>query len=172
MTKKLLAAGALSLGFLANPYLACSESGQSDFTYSEADMKQAVLGTWQGSAELDGESTPFSLSLEQAASKSKAARAAAPRVEPECGSRSFVRPAAACLAETRMPLVGALSSESPALNGAVDGYVVAYRTLDSVQLELRLDSGVVLSGQLEAQALSEGSLKNAGQAGSFTLARP
>jgi hypothetical protein len=166
---------ALMIGGVAlviNPYLACSESGESDFTYSEADMKLSVLGAWQGSAELDGVSTPFSLSLEQASSKSKTQGVSAPKTRPQCGSRSFVKPAAACVSETTMPLIGSLSSENPTLNGAVDGYVVAYRTLDIVELELRLETGVVLSGRIEDQTLTEGQLRNAAQIGVFSLTRP
>jgi hypothetical protein len=172
MSKKWLALGALGLGLVVNPYLGCSESGESDFTYSEAEMKLALLGTWQGTAELDGVTTPFSLSLEQASGKSKTQGAAAPQVQPQCGSRSFVKPAAACVSETTMPLVGGLSSENPALNGAVDGYFVAYRTLDSVELHAAVEGGVVLRGRIEGHALSEGTLANAPQTGSFSLARP
>jgi hypothetical protein len=172
MAKKWLSLVVLALAFVANPYLACSESGESDFTYSETDMQSVVLGSWQGSAELEGASTPFSLTLEQASSKSKTQSIKPPRVQPQCGSRSFVKPAAACASETTMPVVGSLSSENPALNGPVDGYFIAYRTLEMVELELRLENGAVLSGGIKDQALSEGLLRNAGQTGSFSLSRP
>ena len=172
MTKRWLSLAVCGVSFVVNPYLACSESREPDFTYSESDMKLAVLGAWQGSAELDGVSTPFSLTLEQAASKSKTQSVAAPGLRPQCGSRSFVKPAGACVSETTMPVTGTLSAESPQLNGAVDGRLVAYRTLDAVELELTLDSGLVLSGTIKDQTLSEGSVKSAGQTSSFSLARP
>jgi hypothetical protein len=170
--KKWLVLAALGLALVVNPYLGCSESGESDFTYSEADMKLALLGSWEGTAEIEGVTTPFSLSLEQASSSAKTHSLTAPRAQPQCGSRSFVKPAAACASETTMPLLGVLSSENPALNGVVDGYFVAYRTLDSVGLHLRLDGGAVLSGRIEGKGLSEGLLENTPQTGSFVLSRP
>ena len=160
------------LAFVVNPNLACSESRESDFTYAEAEMKQAVLGSWQGSAELDGESAPFSLTLEQGSSRSKTQGLTAPGLRPQCGSRSFVKPAGACVSETTMPVSATLSSESPLLNGAAVGTVIAYRTLDVIELELELDSGAVLSGRIEGDSLSEGLLKGAGPSSSFSLARP
>lgn len=172
MSKKFLSFLALSLAFVVNPYLACSESSESDFSYSESDMKLAVLGSWQGNAELDGVSTTFSLVLEQAASKSNTQSLTAPKTKPQCGSRSFVKPAGACVSVTSMPVVGSLSSENPTLNGSVDGSVMAYRTLDAVELEVQLENGVVLSGMIEGEALPEGQLRNAAQSGSFSLTRP
>jgi hypothetical protein len=172
MSKNWLALAVLPLTLLVNPYLACSESSQSDFTYSEADMKDALLGSWEGTAELDGVTSPFSLSLEQGSRQTKTRSVTPPKIQPQCGARSFVKPAAACASETTMPLVGLLSSENPALNGAVDGYFVAYRTLDSVELHLGLEGGVVLSGTIKDQALREGSIENAPPGGSFSLSRP
>jgi hypothetical protein len=171
MSKHRLALLAWGVSFVGNPYLACSSSQDSAFTYSEADMKSASLGSWQGSTELDGVSTPFSLVIEQASSKAKT-QSVTPGVRPPCGSRSFVKPAGACVSESTMPIVGSLSSENPLLNGAFDGTLVAYRTLEAIELELRLDSGVVLSGRIKDQALSEGLLDAAGQTSSFSLTRP
>jgi hypothetical protein len=162
---------ALGLAIVVNPYLACSESSESDFTYSEADMKGALLGAWEGTADLDGVTTPFSLSLEQGPDKTNARIVSAPHAQPQSGARSFVKPAAACVAETTMPLVGVLSSENPSLDGPVDGDFVAYRTLDVVELHLALE-GVVLVGTIKHQALSEGSIESTPQSGSFSLWRP
>jgi hypothetical protein len=170
--KKWLLLGVFGLALVANPYLACSSNeSQSDFTYSEAEMKSVVLGAWQGSAQLDGEAVPFSLVLEQASGKSKTQSLSAPALQPQCGSRSFVKPAAACVSSTGMPVVGTLSSINPALDGAVDGTLTAYRTLDSVRLELRLDSGTMLYGTLEDEAVTDGRI-SASQSDSFSLTRP
>ena len=62
MTKKWLLLGVFGLALVVNPYLACS-SNETEYSYSEADMKDAVLGTWQGTAEMDGETVEFSLVL-------------------------------------------------------------------------------------------------------------
>jgi hypothetical protein len=158
--------GAFGLALLVNPYLACSSQSGSDFTYSEDEMKRAVLGTWQGSALIEGETVPFSLTLEQAQNAGKA-----PGAQPQCASRSFVKPAAACIALSRMPVVGALTSEHPGFNGAVDGELVAYRTLDEVELALHAESGAVLTGKLEEDAARDARIEGPLQ-GVFALQRP
>ena len=65
MNKAWLLLVVFGVGLVVNPYLACSTKDEPSFTYGEADMKAALLGTWQGSAELGGEAIPFSLTLEQ-----------------------------------------------------------------------------------------------------------
>jgi hypothetical protein len=172
MTKKWLVLSAFGLALLVNPYLACSNSNENEFSYSEADMKDAVLGTWQGTADIDGETLEFSLVLEQASAKSKTQSVSAPKVQPQCSSRSFVKPAAACEALSQMPIVGTLTSVNPALNGAVDGDVLAYQNLDRVELSLRLEDGTQLSGMLETQALADGRILKPEQVGTFSLSRP
>ena len=169
--KRWLRVGAFVVALVVNPYLGCDRSGDSDFTYAEADMKEAVLGSWQGSADIDGESVPFSLVLEQASGKSKTQATVPPKVQPPCGLRSFVKPAAACVSSTDMPVTGTLSSENPLLDGAVEGHAQAFRTLDSVSLTLSLQDGKVLTGAIEKQALGEGRVTAAGQLGTFSMAR-
>ncbi len=170
--KKWLVLGVFGLALVLNPYLACSSSsGASDFTYAEADMRGAVLGTWQGNAEIDGEAVPFSLVLEQASGKSRTQSLSAPKVQPQCGSRSFVKAAAACISLSDMPVIGMLSSENPAFNGAVEGHVQAFRTLEAAPLTLQLEDGKVLSGTIEKQALSEGRIAAAADIGTFSMAR-
>ena len=171
MHKKWLLLPAFGVALVINPYLACSSEDENDFTYSEADMKEALLGTWQGTAELDGETVPFSLVLEQASAKSSTQSIAAPKVQPQCGSRSFVKPAGACVSLSTMPVVGALTSENPTLNGVVEGDIAAYRNLEPVQLTLRLEDGKVLSGMIENQSLSEGLINTNVQLGTFSLSR-
>jgi hypothetical protein len=173
MHKKWPIYAVFGVALVVNPYVACSQSSNADhFEYSEAEMKLAVLGSWQGTAELDGVSTPFSLSLEQASSKSKTQSTGAPAVRPQCTSRSFVKPAGACSSESRMPLVGTLSSENPQLNGALDGDVSALLTLDALFINLRLETGVELVGVIKDQTVSEGSLGNPAQKGTFSMLRP
>ncbi len=163
--KRWLLLGAFGLALVANPYMGCSH-GQSDFDYSEADMQSAVLGTWQGSALLDGQAVPFSLTLEQAREPARP-----PGASSQCAARSFVKPAAACIALSRMPVVGTLTSENPAFNGAVDGAFTAYRTLDEVELSLHVESGAVLTGKVDDDALKDGRV-GAPLSGAFSLQRP
>lgn len=172
MTKQWLWLCAFGVALVVNPYLACSSPKESDFDYSEAEMKDAVLGTWLGTAEVDGEEVDFSLTLEQAPAKAKTQSPVAPAKSPQCAQRSFVKPAAACLNVSEMPVIGSITSVNPALNGAVDGYVQAFRSLGPANISLRTEGGVQLAGSIEKQALSDGTLS--GQAGdsTFSLSRP
>jgi hypothetical protein len=169
--KKWLLMGVFGLALVVNPYLGCSSNGQ-DFSYSEADLKDATLGTWQGSAEIDGEQVEFSLVLEQASAKSKTQSLSAPKVQPQCATRSFVKPAGACASLSEMPVVGTLTSVNPELNGAVDGVVHAYQNLSPADLSLRLEDGKQLTGMVEKQSLSDGRITSKVELGTFSLSRP
>jgi hypothetical protein len=145
MPKQWLLCGCVGLALVVTPYLACSGRTDESVSVTEADLKQAALGTWQGSAELDGETIPFSLVLEQAVGKAKAQNAI------------FVN--------------GTLTSENPALNGALDGQVQA-SSADAFSVALRLDDGKQLSGNLEKQSLSDGHIDSPARSGTFSFARP
>lgn len=175
--KKYLAVWSLfGLAFLANPaLLACSSSDEEeDFAYGEADMKAVALGEWQGVAELDGESVAFTLTLEQASGKSSTQSVSAPGVMPQCGSRSFVKPAAACISRSSMPVVGTLTSNHAELSGPVVGEHMAFRSLEPSELHLELEGGLSLGGMLKQHAINEGQIHRAGvgELGTFTLSRP
>ncbi|HEX2875631.1 MAG TPA: hypothetical protein VHP33_30475 [Polyangiaceae bacterium] len=170
MTKKWLLLGVFGLALVINPYLGCS-SKDDDFDYTESEMKEAVLGDWVGTADIDGESADFTLSLQQASAKSNVQSLPAPKVQPQCASRSFVKPAAACWNTTTMPLVGTITSVNPALNGVVDGEAFSGSTLDSVNLSLHLEDGKQLSGMLKKGSLSDGSISSKVELGTFSLAR-
>jgi hypothetical protein len=172
VTKQWLLLGTFAVALVVNPYLGCSNSNESDFTYSEADMKAAILGEWQGSADLDGESVPFTVSLQQASAPSRTQSLSAPSVTPQCGSRSFVKPAAACVSESVMPLVGTVTSSNPGLNGVVTGELSAARILDKAGLRLQLEDGRTLNGTLDGDEITDGTLFDAQKVGTFSLERP
>ena len=172
MTKKWLILPIFGLAAIVNPYLACSNSHETEYSYSEADMRGAALGTWQGTADIDGESVEFSLVLEQASARSKTQSISAPRAQPQCNSRSFVKPAGACLIASTMSLSGTLTSVNPALNGTVDGEARAGINLDPAELSLRLEDGTQLDGEIKGQALSDGRIRKSEQVGTFSLSRP
>jgi hypothetical protein len=147
MKNKWLVLATLGLALVATPYLACSNSGETEASYSEADMKEAVLGRWEGTADIDGESVDFSLVLEQASVKSK--------------------PGA-----TTLSVSGTITSVNPALNGNLDGELSAGKDLDPAELSLRVEDGTVLRGVLEKQTLSDGHVTKSRPVGTFSLARP
>jgi hypothetical protein len=145
MPKQWLLLGCVGLALVVTPYLACSSHESESITVAEADLKQAALGTWQGSAELDGETIPFSLVLEQAIGKAKA--------------------------RNSIFVVGTLTSENPALNGVLDGQVQA-SSADAFSVALRLDDGKQLAGNLEKQSLGDGHIDSPARNGTFSFARP
>jgi hypothetical protein len=135
-------------------------------------MQAAVLGRWQGTAELEGETVTFTLSLQQASATTSPQGAVPPPLEPQCGSRSFVTPAAACLSISTMALVGTLTSEHPKITGAVAGRALAYRNVNPTELELELEDGTTLEGMVDHQALAGGTIAGGDVSGRFDLARP
>jgi hypothetical protein len=165
---------------LVNPHLvACSSvvadgGDDSDFTYSEADMRAVVLGDWQGTAELEGETTTFTLRLEQASASPAGQRLVAPPVRPQCGSRTFVAPAAACVSMSTMALVGTITSNHPRLNGSVTGELSAFLTLDSSVLDIVLPERATMNGTLNDQVVGSGGIlgEQGNGLGTFTLTRP
>jgi hypothetical protein len=138
--------GALGLALVVTPYLACSSSDKgSDSAESADELKSKLVGTWQGSAELDGETFPFSLSIEQ--------RRATSTTE-------------------RLGVVGTLTSENPSFDGAVDGYFGIDSANHKVTMSMRLDDGKILLGTLEGETLSDGRIENVARTGTFGLSRP
>jgi hypothetical protein len=146
LPRKWLLFGAAGLALVVTPYLACSSSESENVaSFSEADADAKLLGTWQGTAEIEGESIPFSLMLE---------RAPWQRITPG-----------------HLLVAGTLTSEHPALNGNVDGSFDSQNTRGA-SLALRLDNGKTLHGTLEGDTLSDGHIDSAAQAATFALARP
>jgi hypothetical protein len=144
LTRKQLLLGAASLALLVTPYLACSSSSDTAPASESAEAQQArLLGTWQGTAELDGETIPFSLTLDRQARQISAERVA---------------------------VVGAITSENPNFDGVVDGNVGS--SDKGVTLSLRLSDGKVLLGTLEGEAIGDGRILRAAQSGTFGLTRP
>lgn len=144
LTRKQLLLGAASLALLVTPYLACSSSEGAANTNESAEAQQArLLGSWQGTAELDGETIPFALTLDRQARQ---------------------------LSTERVAVVGSITSENPNFDGAVDGNVASSEK--GTTLSLRLADGKVLLGTLEGEAVSDGRIMRAAQSGTFGLTRP
>jgi hypothetical protein len=173
MKKNLAVWTLFGLALVINPNLACSSSeDEEEFSYSEQDMKAAVLGDWVGTAELEGESYPVSLTLVQASSGSRTQSISAPVIRPQCAQRSFVKAAGACASLSTMPLGGTIASENPTLNGDVTGDAMAGLNLISVGLHLQIADGHDLTGRVADEALGDGEIYAEGKVGTFTLARP
>jgi len=110
-------------------------------------VKGALLGTWQGSAELDGEVVLFALTLERGATRTP-------------------------LPDGVIAIAGTLVSENPLLNGAVDGRADASEALSSANLAVRVDSGGTLLGSFDGDSLTDGRIQSRESSGTFSLSRP
>lgn len=142
LSRNQLLLGALGGALLVTPYLACSSDSASE-AGGEADLASLALGTWQGTAELDGETIPFSLTLERQAQQ---------------------------LTAERLAVAGSITSEHPFFDGAVDGSIGI--SLQRATLSLRLDDGKVLLGSFDGEGLRHGDIVAVADAGTFGLSRP
>lgn len=108
--KRFLTSVALGLCVLAiNPMVACQSEAASDFEFDEADMRQAVVGSYIGTTKDTGQSVR--VILEQTGAPS--AKSAQHYKRVQCSTRSFVKPAAACLDLTEMEITAHVTSERP-----------------------------------------------------------
>ena len=133
----------LGLSLLGLPYMACSGDA-TPAGEGSAELQAKLLGTWQGAAELEGETIPFSLTLDHAATKD---------------------------APERLSVVGSMASENPKLDGDVDGSF-AVQADGRAALSLRLQDGTVLLGILTRDALKDGRVNGPAWSGGFGLWRP
>jgi len=66
-----------------------------------------------------------------------------------------------------MPVVGTLTSDAPQLSGQVTGDIQAHQSLESIFLNIEVETGALLFG-----SLAEGRIDAVQPTGTFTLARP
>lgn len=145
--------------------LACS--GRRDPAADAERARASLLGTWQGTAEIAGESLPISLVLEPAPARRG--------VGTDSRAPSGARPAAgAMVAPGEVAVIGSLTSENPELNGSLDGSLDVGDGLASVRVSLRVDAGITLNGFLQTDALNDGRVEggDADHSGTFSLFRP
>jgi hypothetical protein len=108
------------LGFVAfaiNPALACSSSDAEEFEYGEAEMIAAVRGTWRLTyARPDATTSVLTFTVAQGPAASGAL--APPGIAPQCTTRTFTRPAAACSPTSHLMVTAAVLEASPPLDTA------------------------------------------------------
>jgi hypothetical protein len=145
----------LLLGFTAfamNPALACSSSDTDAFEYGEAEMVAAVQGTWRLTYTRP-EGTSVVIFDISAGPKPNGALAAPPGLTPQCETRTFTRPAAACSPSSQLALTAAVTEANPPLD-ATDGK--GWYTIRNLQyvggfVELTFDPNLRLSARLDAK---------------------
>ncbi|MET0593344.1 MAG: hypothetical protein ABW133_11630 [Polyangiaceae bacterium] len=108
----------LAIGFVAfamNPAFACS-SADDGFEYGEAEMADALRGTWHLTfAGPEGPAT-VDFTLEQGPNPGLPGGST---IVPACGSRRFIRSAAACITSSEMTLIARVTQSSAGID--VDG---------------------------------------------------
>jgi hypothetical protein len=169
------AAAVCALVFVANPayFMGCGEGSQpaeEDFTFGEAELQSAAVGAWSGEITTDGQAVSFTMTLEQAsAANGQALRTVGQGL---CGTRSFVKGAAACVAVTTMPLEGQLTIQGQPVK-AVSGQLSVYGdSFEQGELRLKLPDDLTMVVFITADGVAQmaGTLSSPG--GSSGAAAP
>jgi hypothetical protein len=143
------------LGFTAfamNPALACSSSDTDEFEYGEAEMIAAIEGTWRLTYARPEGTSAVTFTLAPGPSPG-GALGSPPGRTPQCGDRTFTRPAAACIRMSQLRLAARVVEADPPLDSE-DG--TGWYTVSSVKyvggrVELLFgDSRLHLTAGLEA----------------------
>lgn len=171
--KHLLTSAALGLCVLAvNPMVACQsdEGDEVGFEFGEADMRQAVAGSYVGKVISTGESVRITLDQTGAPS----ARSTQHYKRVQCSTRSFVKPAAACVDSTTMELTAHVTSERPEmaaldLTGTFEVY--GYELSGGSLFLGHAGASFIASFSLSAGGLIHWSFKGAGEAVELALTK-
>lgn len=121
---------------VGNPALiACSSASEEEdeWSYTAEDMEAVVVGEYAG--QVDGQLVSIRISRSEAAPSS----AASPELDGlsartlQCGSRSFVRPAGACISQTTLKIDADITSAASVLaSGKMEGHYVVYGRASAV----------------------------------------
>ena len=106
--------------FVMNPAFGCSSSSpDADFQFGEKEMTAAVQGTWRLTyAHPEGTGVvTFTVAPGPA---SNGGLASPPGLVPQCGNRTFTRPAAACSPTSQLRVIATVVDAEPPLD-SVDG---------------------------------------------------
>jgi hypothetical protein len=148
-----------TLMFLLNPNLACDDGPQ--FQYGETEMRAAVVGNWQVALTDPTGTTQLTLRIEQGAGPQASWRPnGLVRSAHACGTRTFVKSAAACMDISEMPLSvtvvggnGAYANESWSGKFEVMSLVFSQGQLHLTFGNLRLEANLRPDGSVESASL-------------------
>lgn len=166
---------AAALAAVVNPaVVGCgdADSGKQEWGYTAQDMEAAVVGQYVG--QVDGKNVSVRISRPQAAASS-----AAPELRGlhdrtlQCGSRSFVRPAGACIATSTMDLDAEVASEASALApGSFQGNLVVFGGAPVFgRLSFSIDGVTTLEAEVEDGAITRWYLGTPGGQTALSLTR-
>lgn len=136
------------VALLVNPNLGCGSSEsqpQPAWLYDESEMEHAVIGTYQGTAQIDGSVGDITVTLTRPTTTGGPTPAS---LRLQCGSRMFwVKPAGACASLSIMTVQAELVSTSSAVPSAhLTGQFTAYYTLTG-PIDLSTDTGAHLTAE-------------------------
>jgi hypothetical protein len=141
---------------IINPGFACGPSDPADnFEYGETEMVAAVEGTWRLTISRPEGPSVITFSLEKGPAPTAAPSGAfvsPPGVTPQCGSRTFMRPAAACFSMSSLALAANVVEAEPAIDATTgNGYFLVYGlTYSGGQIELKFGADLLLTANLNA----------------------
>lgn len=137
-----------------------SDPTDPEFAFGESEMNNAIVGDWNGTLSLSGQSpTPFTLSIMRA-----------PSLNPACGSRTFSSPL--CIETSSMNLDATLTTADKSFDGAMfsGSFMVFGLELQGGELSLN-GSGVNLVGQIDLAKTSQDLTVSGGQSGTAVMQR-
>ena len=132
------------LGFLLNPGFACSPADDQGFTYGEEDMLATVQGAWRVTIDKGQGPRSFTLQIDQsetALARLETTGGSLIRSAHACGSRTFVKGAAACLDISTMPLSIAFTEGDDAYKDFAYSGIFSVASLHFTQGQLSLNFG-------------------------------
>lgn len=152
MLKQILVGVIATTALLINPMVAC-DSSEDEYAFGEADMRAAVKGTYVGQLPATGETITLELDEATVAPSGTAATQSVKRIQ--CGTRTFVQTAAACMSTTEMPLQGSITSSGTTIaSGDLQSgtFFIMSRVLDGGTVTLKLPDGAQITASHSAEA--------------------
>jgi len=136
--------------FVMNPAFACSSSPSEDeFDFGVKEMIGAVQGTWRLTYARPDATSVVTFSIAPGPAGNGAV-AAPPGLSPQCGSRTFTRPAAVCIPTSRLELAVSIDEADPPLDVTTSkgSYTVFGATYVAGQLELTLGPQLLVTADI------------------------
>jgi hypothetical protein len=169
------------IGFTAliiNPAVGCGgRIAPDEYTYGETEMLTAVQGTWRVTFSRPEGPSVVTFTMDKGAApsaSSNGAPAAAPGLAPQCGTRTFVRPAAACIATSQLALAAVVVEAEPPLDVAngEGWFFVAGLDYTGGHIQLKIGPDFEVNADLDANnAVKQSWIKWQGVVGDSVLAR-
>lgn len=163
---------------IINPAVGCgSRDFVDEYTFGETEMLSAVQGTWRVTFSRPEGPSVVTFTLEKGVKPSGASNgglAAPPGVGPQCGSRTFIRPAAACDSISALALEATIVEAEPPLDvaGGQGWFYVSGATYRGGHMELKIGADLQLEAYLDASnAVTQAWVKWQGVAGDSVLSR-